>query len=212
MGWFDEQIRQRKQNDDDMFASAFSGIADAVLGSKVSDAFENDVKRTKNAIDQILSFYHVKSRELPDGVKDMNEQLEYLMRPYGIMRRGVKLEKSWYKDAIGAMLGVRKGDGAVVALIPSGLSGYTYYDAESGSRVKINAKNENLFEDEAIAFYKPFPLQKLDLSALLRYIFGLLSVSDFLFMALATLGLTLVGLLTPRLNNLLMGTVVDSGS
>ena len=48
----------------------------------------------------------------------MNEQLEYLMRPYGIMRRTVYLEKGWYKDAIGAMLGVMKETGKIVALLP----------------------------------------------------------------------------------------------
>ena len=30
------------------------------------------------------------------------------MRPYGIMRRNVDLEKGWYRDAIGAMPGVKK--------------------------------------------------------------------------------------------------------
>ena len=39
----------------------------------------------------------------PDGIKDVNEQLEFLMRPYGIMRRTVKLEDSWYRDAVGCI-------------------------------------------------------------------------------------------------------------
>ena len=34
MGWFDEQIRQRKQNDDDVFADSFVNMASAVMGSK----------------------------------------------------------------------------------------------------------------------------------------------------------------------------------
>ena len=38
MGWFDEQIKQRKKNDEDLFSEAFVGIADAVLGSKMSAA------------------------------------------------------------------------------------------------------------------------------------------------------------------------------
>ncbi|MCD8338287.1 MAG: ATP-binding cassette domain-containing protein [Lachnospiraceae bacterium] len=212
MGWFDEQIRQRKQNDDEIFAAAFSGIADAILGSRVSAAFETDAKKTKDAIDQILAFYHVKSRELPDGIRDMNEQLEYLMRPYGIMRRSVRLEKHWYKDAIGAMLGVKKGDGAVVALLPSGISGYSYYDTDSGKNIRINSRNEDLFEDEAIAFYKPFPMEKLTIAALFRYISGILSASDFIFAGAGMLAVTLVGLITTRLNKLLMGVVVESGS
>ena len=36
MGWFDEQIKQRKQNDDELFAEAFAGIAGAVTGAKIS--------------------------------------------------------------------------------------------------------------------------------------------------------------------------------
>ena len=212
MGWFDEQIKERKQNDDAVFAAAFAGIADAVLGKKLSSAFESDAQKAKNAIDSILSFYHVKTQEVPDSIKNLNEQLEYLMRPYGIMRRRVKLEKGWYKNAIGAMLGVKKADSSVVAFIPTGLSGYSYLDQSSGKYVKINKNNEDLFEDEALAFYKPFPIEKLNIPILLRYIMEILSVSDFVLIGLGTLAVTLVGLLTPKLNNLLMGTVVDTGS
>ena len=86
MGWFDEQIKQRKQNDQDVFTDAFINIAGAVMG---------------------------------------------------------------------AMLGIRKSDGMVVALIPTGFSGYSYRDMETGKLVKINGKNQDLFEEGAIAFYKP---------------------------------------------------------
>ena len=39
MGWFDEQIKQRKKNDEELFEEAFAGIAGAVLGSRMSAAF-----------------------------------------------------------------------------------------------------------------------------------------------------------------------------
>ena len=128
MGWFDEQIRQRKQNDDDVFADSFVNMAvrrDGSKGHSRAQGIESAV--TLSAIDEILKFYHVKSREVPENITDTNEQLEYLLRPYGIMRRSVNLEKGWYKDAIGAMLGVFKDTGKVVALIPSGISGYSYF-------------------------------------------------------------------------------------
>ena len=106
MGWFDEQIKQRKQNDNDVFADSFVNIAGAVMGSKVSAALNDERLLVKNAFDEILKFYHVKTREIPDNIKDRNEQLEYLLRPHGIMRRTVVLSKGWYKDAVGAMLGL----------------------------------------------------------------------------------------------------------
>lgn len=212
MGWFDEQIRDRKKNDDEAFAEAFANMAAAVTGKRVDAALNDDRTVTKDAIDEILKYYHIKSREVPDNISDMNEQLEYLMRPYGIMRRTVKLEGKWYRDAVGAMLGVLKESGRVVALLPSGLSGYSYYDYDTGRKRKINRRNVHLFEEEAIAFYKPFPLKKMSIPSLAKYIVHALSAADLVMIALVTLALSLVGMITPMLNKLLFGRVLMSGS
>lgn len=212
MGWFDEQIRDRKQNDDEAFAEAFANMASAITSRKIEASLNNDRAVTKDAIDEILRYYHVKSREVPDGISDVNEQLEYLMRPFGIMRRTVKLEDGWYSDAIGAMLGVLRESGRVVALIPTGLSGYSYFDYDTGKRKKINHKNQHLFEAEAIAFYKPFPLKKISLPSLAAYIVRTLSASDFVMIALATLALSLIGMISPMISKLLFDRVLPSGS
>ncbi len=212
MGWFDEQIRDRKQNDDEAFAEAFANMASAITSRKIEASLNNDRAVTKDAIDEILRYYHVKSREVPDGISDVNEQLEYLMRPFGIMRRTVKLEDGWYRDAIGAMLGVLRESGRVVALIPTGLSGYSYFDYDTGKRKKINHKNQHLFEAEAIAFYKPFPLKKISLPSLAAYIVRTLSASDFVMIALATLALSLIGMISPMISKLLFDRVLPSGS
>ena len=92
MGWFDEQIRERKQYDDEAFSEAFANMASAVMGKRISAAVSDDRRAAKDAIDDILKHYHIKSREIPDSISDVNEQLEYLLRPYGIMRRTVRLE------------------------------------------------------------------------------------------------------------------------
>ena len=88
--------------------------------------------------------------------------MEYLLRPHGIMRRTVALTEHWYQDAIGAMLGVLKEDKSVVALLPNGLKGYRFLDRKSGKYIKVDKNTEKLLEREAICFYKPFPLKKLD--------------------------------------------------
>lgn len=212
MGWFDEQIKQRKQSDQDVFADAFINIAGAVMGSRLSSALNDERQQMKNAFDEILRFYHINTKEIPDNITDRNEQLEYLLRPHGIMRRTVTLSKGWYKDAIGAMLGIRKSDGMVVALIPTGFSGYRYRDMETGKYVKINGKNQELFEEEAIAFYKPLPLKALGISDLMRYILGTLSLADFVMAGASALAVTLIGMLSPKLNNLLFSRVIKDGS
>ena len=57
MGWFDEQIRDRKQNDDDAFAEAFSNMASAVMGKRIEASLNDDRTVTKDAIDEILKYY-----------------------------------------------------------------------------------------------------------------------------------------------------------
>lgn len=212
MGWFDEQIKLRRENDDAVMAEAMAGIAGAVMGNRVAAAAESDSSRARSAIDDILKFYHVKVGEVPDSIKDFNEQLEFLLRPHGIMRRTVKLEKGWYKDAVGAMLAVRKSDGAPVSLLPARLSGYTYFDEEKGRRVRVTAKAQQLFEEEAIAFYAAFPLQKMGIKELSVYIIRSLSVSDGALYALSLLAVTLIGMLSPKLTQLLFSDVLESGS
>lgn len=211
MGWFDEQLKQRKANDDAVFEDAFVDIASAVTGKKINDALSNSQK-SKDAVDAILKYYHIKSAEIPDSFKDINEQLEFLLRPYGVMRRTVNLEKGWYRDAVGAMLAVRKSDGSAVALLPSAMGGYTYYDAEKGKRVRVGRKTQELFEDEAIAFYSSFPLKKIGISDLLKYVVRTLSVTDFVLFGVVTLTVTLIGLISPKLTHLLFSSVLESGS
>ena len=61
MGWFDEQIKQRKQNDEAIFQESFVGIADAVLGTKMAAAFSSDEDKATDAIGHILKYYKIKA-------------------------------------------------------------------------------------------------------------------------------------------------------
>ena len=97
MGWFDEQIRSRKLSDDEAFAESFADIAGAVLGPKAAAAFRDERRAARDAIEEILRFYRVDSRPLPPELKTTDEQLEYLLRPHGIMRRTVKLRAGWQR-------------------------------------------------------------------------------------------------------------------
>ena len=212
MGWFDEQIRKRKDTDQAVFDESFKQMANAVMGKRLSSALNDDRQITADAIGDILKYYHVSAKEVPDTITDMNEVLEYLLRPSGFMRRTVELENGWYHDAIGAMLGTRKDDGSVVALIPTGINGYSFYDRKLGKTVRIGRKNQNVIEKEAIAFYKPFPLAKMSAGSLVRYIIEQVSVADIVPIVIAMLAVTGIGLLTPWLNNYLFSYVIYSDS
>ena len=212
MGLYDEQIKQRIKSDEDSFAHSFANMSSVIMGRSVLSDLDFDLRiLAKDAIDEILRYYRVKSQELPHGLNDMNDQLEYLLRPSGIMRRTVKLEGNWFKDGIGALLGKTK-EGEIIAIIPSGLSGYAYYDRKSGKHIKITSEVSKNIESEAICFYKPLPLKALSIKDLLLYIIGTLSISDFVMVAIATLAVTLIGLFTPYTNKIIFGQVINSSN
>ena len=212
MGWFEEQIKQRKKYSDDAFEEAFYKVADAVTGKNVAKAMQDDSKRTEDAIEAVLKYYHIKPTKLPDDIKDVHEQIDYLTRPHGMMTRDVNLTKGWYKNAYGAMLGTLKKDKTLISLIPSKFGGYTYYDTKEGIVKKITKKNEHLIDNEAIAFYRQFPLKKLNMFDLGKFALQSLSINDFIFYGILTLIGTLLGILVVNINKILLSDVLVSGN
>ena len=215
MGWFDEQIKERRKREQDNFADAMDEISSVItrkaMGSGARSTEASQRSQVEWAVGKILAYYHLKPRELPENLKSFPDQLEYLCRPYGIMRRTVKLEKDWYKNAVGAYLGTTK-DGINVALIPNRFSGYHYVDSKTGKRVCVNRQVAQQLETEAICFYKPFPMKKLSIPVLMRYILESVPAADYV-RALAMIAFTTVlGMFTPRITHLLFEKVIPSGS
>ena len=212
MGWFDEQIRQRKLSDQEIFEDSLFRMASAVLGRQRAGRLDDDRIVTTAAIDEILQYYHCKSAEIPDDIRDLDEQMEFCLRPHGLMRRSVRLEKGWYRDAFGPMLAFRREDGAAVALLPKPSAGYWFRDPESGGRIDLNRKTAELFEEDAICFYRPLPLKKLGIPDLIVYMKGCLNTGDFLCLAALMLTTTLIGLLLTRITRALTGFVLESAN
>ena len=70
-------------------------------------------------------------------MKEHEEQLDYCLRPHGLMKRQIELEENWFKNAFGPVLAYKKDSREPGALLPGRLSGYTYFDRETGQRVKL---------------------------------------------------------------------------
>nr|MCR5007449.1 NHLP family bacteriocin export ABC transporter permease/ATPase subunit [Oribacterium sp.] len=211
MGWFDDQIKQRKQKDAQAFDRAFRNIAGAVTGIKYRASSEEESEVEDSAINDILQHLHIPKKDMPDNLFSIEDKLDYALYPHGVMHRSVNLTPGWSRDAYGLMLGFKKKDNYPVALIPFGLGSYKYYDDTSDKYRIVTKKAEELFTQRAYAFYKPFPLKKLSLVDLSKYILSVIDISDYVMMFLTTLSLTLAGLLTPRINLFLFRNVIDNG-
>ena len=211
MGWFDEQIRLRKLGDEELFEESFLDMAGAVMGSGLQASLESNRIKTKNAIDAILRSMHFRSRDIPEEVKDLNEQLDYLLDPHGIMRREVHLPSGWYKDAAGPMLLIYKEGKIPVAVLPGKISGYEFTDPETQKVRRINADTEKLFEEDGYCFYKPFPAKKLGIKDLLLYMAFSRSVGDHAKILISSAIVTAIGALMPMITKLAYGRVLRSG-
>lgn len=181
MNWFDEQIKLRQINDEESLDDVLKDIAGAVLGSQ------------------------------SDEGRSFGEELEQNLRRRGFMSRAVKLEKGWYKDALCVMTGTFADTKEKVALLPGKYSGYYYIDPKTGKKIKITGKNEQLFDEDAEAFYAPFPNKKLSIRDLLTFMIKGFSVSDVAYVVIVTLAITLVGTLIPKINYILFGQVIENG-
>ena len=91
MGWFEEQIQQRTDLDQQVFEDAFFHAAGVVLGKTTASRISDDRIITKRAIDDILKYYHFKPVDIPDNVREHEDQLDYCLRPHGLMKRTIHL-------------------------------------------------------------------------------------------------------------------------
>ncbi len=211
MGWFDKQIRQRKESDRDIFEDSIIEMSSVVLGRRVADAMHDERIIAKAAIDEILKYYHFKPVDIPGTVKEPEEQLDYALRPHGIMRRSVTLSEGWYKAAFGPIIAVRKDDGLPVAVLPKSYGGYYWLDG-AGNKISAGKKTADRLETEAVCFYKPLPQRKLGVPELLSFMKSCLNLSDYAALFVLTLLVTFTGMLLPHITKLLTGFVLKSGS
>ncbi|MDO5132361.1 MAG: NHLP bacteriocin export ABC transporter permease/ATPase subunit [Eubacteriales bacterium] len=211
VSWFESQIEERREADQKLLEEAFFNVSGAVLGHRMAEKIHEAQFITKNAIEEILKYYHCKPVEIPDTLKTAEEQLDYSLRPYGLMRRSVELTQGWYRNTYGPILAFTKDRGLPVALMPGTLSGYTYFDAAAGRRKKINEAAAALFETEALCFYRPLPQKKLGIPDLLLYMKRCASLSDIILLVAATFAVTLVGMAIPQITRFLTGPVLKSG-
>lgn len=114
--------------------------------------------------------------------------------------RDIVLEYGWHKKDMGAFLAwTTKGD-VPVACIPKGLHSYVLYDSTTGEMQPVTDEVAASIKPKACMFYRPFPNKAMQLGDLI--LFGLQKVHRLDIVRLLVLALlgTLVGLLTPIMN------------
>ena len=208
--WFEDQIKNRLQNDEDDFSGAFCELSSVVMGESAARAgLVTPRQKTRNAVQEILKYFGQDIIPVPESITDRAEYINYCLKPSGIMKRRVELIGRWWRDAYGPMLGALENNDTV-ALLPS-VRGYTYFDYEGGKRVFLNPQTAKNLKVSAYCFYKPFPNRELSVLDLVKYMFASITRSDaYFYLAIMTLT-TLMGLMQPKLSLLLYSHIIPRG-
>jgi NHLM bacteriocin system ABC transporter ATP-binding protein len=210
MGWFENQIQERMQRDATDVRNSFYDLSSIIMGKNKNAGFVNNKQvMTKNAVEEICGYYKAPAGDPDESAGDILEQLEHMLRPSGIMRRRVTLNGAWWKDSVGALLG-ETGNGDVIALIPES-GGYSYFDYESGRRLKLNSKTAKKVQPDAICFYKALPNRALGIKDIIVFMGENLTQSDLLNLALVSLVIALFGVFTPYISQLIFSDIIPSG-
>ena len=211
MGWFDEQIEYRKQQERRMLSDSFEKLHLTVTGRKSGDTFAEGAD-VNDALETLLKHFGIRDRKIPASLKGFEEKLDYLLTASDIMFRKVTLEPGWSRDAMGVMVTSLKDSGAVITVVRNGAGVYVYKDPKTGKNVTVHKAEEQKIGNEAYCFYRPLPLRSLTLKDLIRYMTDSVDTWDIASFIIASLMVTLVGMILPKLNHILMGEVVTYGS
>lgn len=206
MGWFDHQIKNRRESDLRAMQKAMRHLAGIVDPDKRSEV--DDETEATTALAQICRALQIEMPELPAHTTDLNEQMDAVFQPHGIMRRRVTLKGEWWKDAYGPLL-AEKEDGGICALLPERPGCYTFLD--EGERVRVDAQTAKRFRTEAVCFYRSLPQRPLTKKDLFRFLLSVVSKRDRLALFMAGVIVMLLGMITPAATSLLLGTVAPSG-
>ena len=206
MGWFEEQVKQRKELDAKSFEESFNSLA----GIKIDNPHNLSVEQLREnfAISQILSSFRHPMVDIPVNIKKFDEKLSYALGQYEVEYHKVELNDSYVNDGHTILLIFTLVNDIPVVLFPIGSKEYYYINYRTGKKVRIAAKLVNGLELEAYSFYRPLPNKKVDIKEYIKYISKSIHPIDIVLLILFSLIVSGVGILLPYLTRILTGKVV----
>ncbi|MFE4652195.1 NHLP bacteriocin export ABC transporter permease/ATPase subunit [Streptomyces sp. NPDC056707] len=101
-------------------------------------------------------------------VSDRMDPVERVAVGSRIRTRPVRLDRRWWRENTGPLVGHRSASGAPVALLWR-RGGYDAVNPVTGRRTRVDAANAEEFEQRAVMFYRPLPERPMGKWQLLRF-------------------------------------------
>ena len=208
MGWFEEQMKERKKLDEKKFNDSFLALA----GMKPDNPDDHDeiARRENFAISQIISHFHRPMVDIPSKIDKFSDKLNYALGQAKIEYHKIELTEDYSSDNNEPILIFTITDNLPVVLFPSGKNSYYYINFKTRKRVKISASIVNGLEMEAYSFYIPLPGKTMSIKDFVEYVRKSVRPIDIVMVLLFTLLASGIGLLVPLFTKQLTGDVINS--
>ena len=206
MGWFEEQVKQRKKLDAKTFEDSFKSLAG--IHVKNQKNLSDEEIRENFAISQILSYFHHQMVDIPTGVTKFKDKLNYILGHFGIEYHNVQLTDA-YVNENGSPLLIYTLIGEIpIILFPAKGNQYYYIHYGTGKKTYIDAAMIHGLEIDAISFYRPLPSKGVSIKEYVKYIGKSIRPLDIVLLIVFAALASGVGLLVPYLTQRLTGEVV----
>lgn len=211
MGWFEEQVKQRKKLDDKTFEDSFMSLAGLRVNNQ--NNLSEEALKENYAISQILSYFRHQMVDIPSSINLFKDKVNFALRPYeDIKYHKIELSQNWMSDNNSPLLVFTKVNRTPVVFLPKGNKGYYYVNYQTGKKIKVQQNIIEKLEAEAYSFYRPLPSKKISLKEYAKYLRKSIKVLDVVVLILVAAASSGVGLLLPFLTKQLTGDVVSSGN
>lgn len=134
-----------------------------------------------------------------------------LARISGFICRDILLDEHWYKSDAGPFLAFRTNKQPVVCL-PHKTGKYLLWDPADDSFTPVTKNIAAQLNPKAMVFYRPFPREEITLKKLFLFALQDINWHDLLNVLLFALLGTMIGLLTPYLNEQLFDLFIPLGN
>ena len=208
MGWFEEQIKKRKNLDNKTFEDSFLSLAG--IRKNKQENLSDEAVRDNYVISQILSYYHHQMVDIPANVTSFKDKLSYVLGQCGIEYRKVELNEDYVCDDLSPLLIFTLLNDIPVLLFPRGPHKYCYVNYQTGKKMYIDASLVNKLELEAYSFYRPLPNKKVTIKEYTKYLTKSVRPLDVVLLVLFAALASGVGLIVPYLTRTMTGTVATS--
>lgn len=208
---FSELIYKRIVNDLaalDEAGHAFESIVNNPLEGLPQHGFGN-----RSALLDMLELLGINNADLSETSNIMN-QFKEILAENGYSYTVVKLEKGWWKQSAGHMLGVHKESQQLIPLRSKRFS-YFYLLSELGKKkkiVKISNHNYTDVENYGYSFYKVLPPHSLTVKDLLVHAFKSTPSFHVTFVAILSLLVALLTMSIPFATKLIFEDIIPSNS